>query len=207
MDKTITPSAKAAASEADQGSDASVGYGKPPRATQFTKGQSGNPKGRGKSKASRPDSAFTLILDKTVAVKGQGKVKAHSIEEALQLKTYQEALKGKSMAVREVLRMILKRETWLAKHQPKKPEPIKILGVCQDPTNADEDLLRMGIACRNPDRLDWSQPRAQLLLEPWAVNLALSRLSRRRLTSNELDDIRRCTRDDGSINWPQDLAD
>ena len=47
-----------------------VGPGRPPTATRFRKGQSGNPKGR--PKKSRPPtksgSAFDVIVDKTLTV-------------------------------------------------------------------------------------------------------------------------------------------
>lgn len=183
--------------------DETIGYGKPPRFSRFRAGQSGNPRGRRRNLTAESDSAFTLILGKTVRNKGQGKSKDHGIEEALQLRTYQEALKGRSMAIREVLRWILKRETWIAKNRPKPRKTIELKGVSHDPDNADEDLLRLGIAALNPARADHRCTRAQLLLEPWATKAALHRLKRRRFSAKDLDEIRRCTRDDGTINWPK----
>jgi hypothetical protein len=64
------------------------------------------------------------------------------------------------------------------------------------PDNADAALLLLGIAALNPARADIGAGRAQLLLEPWAVQAAL----RRRRGGNRLDDkecgeIRRCTSD------------
>lgn len=179
-----------------------IGYGRPPKSSRFKVGQSGNPRGRRKTVKAKSDSAFTLVLGKTVRIKGQGEAKDHGIEEALQLRTYQEALKGKSMAIREVLRWILKRETWIAKNRPKPHKTIEFKGVSHDPDNADEDLLRLGIASLNPAREDSRWTRAQLLLEPWATKAALHRLKRHRFSQKDLDEIRRCTRDDGTISWP-----
>lgn len=180
-----------------------VGYRHPPRASRFKPGRSGNPAGRKRKAKSQRGSAFTLILDKTVMVKSKSKVETRSVEEALQLRTYQEALKGKSMAIREVLRWILKRETWLAKNRPASQRRFTFAGIRQDPDNADDAMVILGIATPDPKRADRRQNRAQLLLEPWAVKAALSRSRRvRSLTNKDLEDTRRCSRDDGSINWP-----
>ena len=80
---------------------------------RFQKGQSGNPAGR--PKARRPHvSAFDIIFDRTLTVTQNGVERVLTVDEALQLKTYQAALKGSKMAVRAVLKMIEKRETALA---------------------------------------------------------------------------------------------
>ena len=188
------------ASEAD---DDRIGYRKPPMASRFKPGHSGNPAGRKRKAKSQTGSAFTLILGKTVLVRAKGKTAACSIEEALQLRTYQEALKGKNMAVREVLRWILKREIWLAKNMPPIKRPPTFAGTRQDPDNANEAMILLGIAAHDPARSDRNQERAHLLLEPWVVKAGLSRSRRARsLTSKDLDDVRHSSRDDGSINWP-----
>ena len=186
-----------------QGEISQVGYQKPPHATRFKPGRSGNPAGRKRKAKRQTGSAFTIILDKTIRVKSRSKVETCSIEEALQLKTYQEALKGKSMAIREVLRWILKRETWIAKNRPATKRSFSFEGTRQDPDNADEAMLLLAIATNDPTKDDCAQSRAQLLLEPWVVKAAMARSRRARsLTTKELDDIRRCSRDDGSIVWP-----
>jgi hypothetical protein len=66
----------------------------------------------------------------------------------------------------------------------------------------------LGIAAPDPARADVSDERAQLLLEPWAVQAALNRRrGRRRLTEQELKSVRRSTRDPDSVRWPQGLKD
>ena len=108
------------------------------------------------------------------------------------------------MATREVVKWILKREAWLAKHATKASRHDFVLRLTDDPDNADTALLLLGIAAHNPDRAESGKDRAQLLLEPWAVQAALRR--RRggdRLTDKERDEIRRCTRDPDSLRWPR----
>src|SRR5260370_20966597 len=72
------------------------------------------------------------------------------------------------------------------------------------PNNEDTALLLLGIAAPNPERADIGAARAQLLLEPWAVQAALRRRrGGNRLTDSERDAIRRCTRDPDSLRWPR----
>jgi Family of unknown function (DUF5681) len=172
----------------------------------FPKGRSGNLNGR--PRASRASafkvSAFEVLVKKTLTVAGPSGTREITVEEALQQRTYQDALEGKRMAIREVLKWIKKREDWLAKHAPKascKPSPHH---VSPDPDNADAALMLLGIAAPNPEHANISRARAQLLLEPWAVQAALRR--RRggsRLTDRERNEIRRCTRDPDCLRWPR----
>lgn len=99
---------------------------------------------------------------------------------------------------REVLKWILKREAWLAKHGPKVSQPTITRYISPDPDNADAALVLLGIATPNPARAKFGKNRAQLLLEPWSVQKALSRRrGGQRLTNEERNEIRRCTRDGG----------
>jgi len=171
---------------------------------QFRKGQSGNPKGRPARSVSRASSPFDVIVEKTLTVTRNGVEREITIEEALQHRTYQDALAGKRMARREVLRWIEKREAWLAKRRPVVGPAIRWQEPEQDPSNADEAMLILGIASHNPARADLNQDRAQLLLEPWAVELALRRRrTASPLAEHELDEVRRCTRDIASVRLPK----
>jgi len=101
------------------------------------------------------------------------------MEEALQRRTFRDALAGKRMAQREVVKWIMEREAWLAKRAPKASrQPIERL-ISPDPDNADAALLLLGIAAPNPARADIGAKRAQLLLEPWAVQAGPSPQARR----------------------------
>jgi hypothetical protein len=55
------------------------------------------------------------------------------MEEALQHRIYQDALAGKGMAQREVMKWIVKREAWLIKHAPKASSPTITRHISPDP--------------------------------------------------------------------------
>lgn len=52
-----------------------VGYGKPPKHTQFKKGQCANPKGRGARKPFVEKDAFRELLNEKITYNSQGKTK------------------------------------------------------------------------------------------------------------------------------------
>jgi hypothetical protein len=127
-----------------------------------------------------------------------------TVAEGLQHRTYQDALAGKGMAQREVLKWIAKREAWLQKRAPKTSWPKITCHISPDPDNADAALVLLGIAAPNPARAEFGKNRAQLLLEPWTVQEALRRRrGGQRLTEGERSEIRRCTRDPDCLRWPR----
>ena len=174
-----------------------------PNPGRFPKGRGGNPKGRPKGSRVKTGSAFDVLVEKTltVPVRGGG-TREITAEEALQQRTLQDALEGKGMAVRAVTMWILEREAWLEKNQPEAAHLSEWL-ISTDPDNADAALVLLGIAAPDPARADYGD-RAQLLLEPWAVQAALRRRrGGERLTDDELETVRRCTRDSDSLRWPR----
>lgn len=170
----------------------------------FPKGRSGNLKGRPRSSRASKASVFEVLVEKTLTVDGQGGTHEITVEEALQQRTYQDALAGKRMAMREVVKWIIKREAWLEKNAPRSSRQVITHGIAHDPDNADAALLLLGIAAHNPERADINAERAQLLIEPWAVQAALRRRrGGQRLSSQERSEIRRCTRDADALRWPR----
>src|SRR5260370_38353393 len=106
--------------------------------------------------------------------------------------------------MRRVREWNLQREALLAKAAPKRSRRMIPLLSSPDPDNADAALLLLGIAAPNPARADIGADRAQLLLEPWAVQAALRRRrGGNRLTDSGRDPIRRCTRDPERLRWPR----
>jgi len=62
--------------------------------------------------------------------------------------------------------------------------------------------LLLGIA--EPDTRSYgpNDQYERLLLRPWAVQVALSRPGRRRLSGWDISEIKRCTRDPQTLRWP-----
>jgi Family of unknown function (DUF5681) len=179
------------------------GSTKTPNPGWFSKGRSPNPGGRPKASPPQP-SAFEVLVERILTVTDRAGTREITVEEALQQQTYQRALNGDRMASREVLKWIMKRDAWLAKNGPKASPPAITRHISPDPDNADAALLLLGIAAPNPARAEFGEDRAQLLLEPWAVQAALRRRrGGQRLTDDERDWIRRCTRDPDTLRWPR----
>jgi len=177
--------------------------------TRFKPGESGNSKGRPKGKATADKlgpstSAFNVIFDKTFKVTQNGHERELTAEEALQWRTYQDAIKGDKPARRQVFKMIAKRDKWRAQNEKPVPKQIEFLSET-DPDNADEAMLILGVASIDQNRQkEASGTRKYLLLEPWVVQAALSR--RRggvRLDDKEIAEISRCTREPKTLRWPR----
>jgi hypothetical protein len=183
---------------------ARAGPGRPPVGSRFRKGESGNPRGRPKSRPASPPSAFDIIIDKLLTVTQNGTERELSVEEALQHKTYQDAIAGNRTAEKEVLKMIAKREKWLAAHR-RKPPPIDITFEHEDPENANEALLVLGIAEHEPLWKELGEERLALL--PWAVQAALSRAGARRYSRQDIEAIERLTLDSKTLRWPASSRD
>jgi len=167
----------------------------------FPKGRSPNPHGRPRSVPNSP--AFEILVEKTMTVMDRGRIREISLEEALQLRTCDDALAGKPKAMREVVKWIAKREAWRAKQAAKKTRQAITRLQSPDPDNADAALVLLGIAVPDPNRESFGEG-AQLLLEPFWVQAALRRRrGGNRLTGRERDEIRRCTRDRDSLRWPR----
>lgn len=131
-----------------------------------------------------------------------GRERELTVDEALQLQTYQAALKGSRMAVRTVLKMIEKREAALAKRRPATPGIGKI-EVEHDANNADEALRILGIAVDGEVPPGGGEGARILKLATWAAQAGLSRPGRRALTAKERDDIKRYTFAADKLRWPR----
>jgi hypothetical protein len=176
---------------------------------RFEPGRSGNPKGRPKkTPVEAPASAFAVIIDRTLTITRNGQAQEVSMEEALQHRTYQDAIAGKRLAQREVLRWIKKREAWLAEHTAPKAKPIEYK-ISPDPKNAIMALLILGIATRDTDaarHVPGGDPYIRLVLEPWAVEAAKKRRrTARPSTGPEEARIARATRRGSSRKVPGGL--
>lgn len=169
--------------------------------TRFAKGQSGNPKGRPKKR--RPDvSAFDIIFDKTLTVSQNGVERELTVDEALQLQTYQAALKGSRMAVRAILKMIEKREAAILKLTPPDFRPVT-LEIEHDSNNANNAMMLLGITELDEPPHGGGPATRPMKLATWASQMAISRPGRRMLADKDIEDIKRQTINPARLRWPR----
>jgi len=82
-----------------------VGYGRPPRATQFKKGKSGNPRGR--PKGSRPVGAILQqILAQRIAITENGRTKKMPALEVMLRRLANDAMRNDPTALKTVLMLV-----------------------------------------------------------------------------------------------------
>ena len=81
-----------------------VGYGKPPVASRFTKGQSGNPSGRPKGRKNLA-TVLSQALQRKVAVNDNGRRRMISVFEAAVTQVVNKAATGDARAFEVILRM------------------------------------------------------------------------------------------------------
>ena len=84
----------------DNHSDSStyrIGYGKPPDHTKFKPGQSGNPRGKPKSRKNY-DTILDQILHRKLPIRDRGSIRQVPLIEAMLLKFAEEALRGNPKA-------------------------------------------------------------------------------------------------------------
>jgi hypothetical protein len=90
------------ASRKRKSADDTVGYGRPPKATQFKKGKSGNPKGR--PKGSRPVGAVLQeILGQRIAVTENGKTRRLPALEVMLRRLANDAMRSEPVALKLIL--------------------------------------------------------------------------------------------------------
>jgi hypothetical protein len=84
--------------------DYEVGYGKPPKAGQFQKGKSGNPKGRRKGSKSLK-GIFNKVLYQSVMVQQGEKQNSVPVVQALMMSQVKQAMHGKTRAFELLLKL------------------------------------------------------------------------------------------------------
>ncbi len=173
----------------------------PPAGGRFPKGKSGNPKGRPRKIVQPQASAFDIVIDRTLAIHRNGEVREVTVEEALEQRTYQDAIAGNRTARREVLKMIAKRERAITA-KAVKPGSVETRIEHADNDSINTVLQILDIAHLDARHSDGSAEYVRMLLEPWAVEAALRRRGAPKMSQKDLDYARRMTRDADGIAWP-----
>jgi hypothetical protein len=86
---------------ADKGNSEKIGYGKPPKRTQFVKGKSGNPRGRPKGSQNLA-TILQKIIRQRVSVTENGRTREISKAEAILVQLVNSALRGDIHATHEL---------------------------------------------------------------------------------------------------------
>ena len=81
-----------------------IGYGKPPKANQFRKGRTGNPRGKRQGEE-KTISAFKRIVLKRVKINDGEKVRTMTLAEAVILKNYNAAVQKNPFAMSNIFRL------------------------------------------------------------------------------------------------------
>jgi hypothetical protein len=147
------------------------------------------------------------MLNKTVKLTHQGVEREVSVDEAIRQRTFRDALAGKGMAIRQVMKWIVERHEWFQKNAPKPKQtgPLPSMLVAHTPHNADSALKLLNIVTYDPRHADMPEDKRSLLLLPWAVQAAIRRRrGGHRLTDQDRESIHYSTIDPESIRWPRE---
>ena len=171
-----------------------VGYRKPPAATRFQKGQSGNPRGRPRNR--HREIPYNMVLGQMVTIREDGRERRVTAAEAFLLQLTRKGLQGDSSAARASLQAIEAARAKVAPHHAG-PTVIRIMFMGLGVNSA---LRPLGIAEK---RFPLDEKRVRWELKPWIVQAALARLGTRQLTIEEQRKVLEVTRDSAMVSWPK----
>ena len=172
--------------------DEAVGYKRPPRATRFQKGKSGNPRGRPRNR--RREVPYDHLLGQMVNIREDGRERRITAAEAFLLQLTKKGLEGDTVAARASLEII---EAARARRGPSDGVDT-ITRIIFTTFSIGNSLKTLGIAVKlhplSREKVSWK-------LQPWIVEAAIARLSRH-LTIEEQRTVIAATRTPEKVNWP-----
>lgn len=133
---------------ADETKEYEVGHGKPPKATQFKKGQSGNPKGRPKS-SKNVGSMLEEVFFRKIPITENGSRLEVTMLEAILRQLVNGAVKGEMRSIDRVLKLLP------AVQEARAAELAGGEGATENDTGSDLAALEVlaGMFGSNPDQL------------------------------------------------------
>lgn len=174
--------------------DQPVGYGKPPKATRFEKGRSGNPRGRPRNR--HRDIPYDGLLGQMVTVREDGRERRVTAAEAFILQLTKKGLEGDSASARASLAAIENARA-ARTSQGVDIEVVRIIIRSFGLSCVIEDL-GLGVVVHPTDK-----DRVRLLLKPWIVEGALARLGSRHLSIEDQQKVIDSTRTPEKVCWPE----
>jgi hypothetical protein len=172
--------------------DGGGGYGRPPKATRFTKGQRSNPAGRPRG---RPEAPYEAVLGQMVTIREGGVERRVTAEEAFLLQLAKSGVEGDGAATRTALGLI---EEITARRSTHRGFISVIVWRLVAPGSVTSALMPLRMA----KKLDPYRETARMALEPWLVEAALAHLDRK-LSPAEQRTIVKATRTPHKVKWPE----
>ena len=176
------------------GGEHGVGYGKPPLTTRFRKGQSGNPRGRPGGRGKEPP--YDAVLGQTVTIREDGIERTVTAAEAFLLHMTKRGLEGDGAAARAAMTAIEGARAARLERDGSGALLLTFSIVSPGGVNTALEPLRMA------RKLDRYRETARMVLEPWIVEAALTRIGNRRLTVEEQKTVVRAARTPWKVRWP-----
>lgn len=173
---------------------AEVGHKRPPAGSRFSKGQSGNPKGRPRGR--NRTAPYEAVLGQMVTIRDGAVEKRMSAAEAFMLQMAKRGLEGDGPAGRALMAVIEDVQGHKAIAGAMSEVTIVHVAVAPGTVNRALEPLRMA------RKLDAYRPTARMMLEPWIVEAALERLGGRKLSREEQTIVLAATRTPHKVNWP-----
>ena len=180
-------------SDEDDRNDINSGYKRPPKATRYAKGQSGNPSGRPPGRYN--EAPYEAVLGQIVTIREDGVDRKVTAAEAFLLQLAKRGLEGDMAAAGAAHNLIAQKES-AQKAAQSGPQEFTLNIFRPGSVTLALEPLRMG------KKLDPHRPTVRVVLEPWLVEAALARLGDRRFTPSEQKTVLNATRTPKKVRWP-----